>query len=266
MSAHDLNPFERIVELSGSAIVIVRKAFIDESGTHDGSPIMTVAGYLFKQEQARRFSRDWRKVLEKFQIPAAHQTDCATGNGDYKGMSMSDRIKVSTKLIENIRRRSSYGFGVSIDPAAYDRIVGQVNNAPSAYSYALLQCFALLSRWAEKSGFEGKITYIFEAGHASQREASRFLDSILSSGSRLSRFYAGHSFISKECALELQAADMLAWQYQHFHARRKHGHDKARKDFLALLRPHDSCIDHTDESLTQFRDQIIEPGWLIGRY
>jgi hypothetical protein len=262
----DLTLFERIVELAGSDIVMIAEAFIDESGTHHGSPMMTVAGYLFKQAQARRFSRDWRKTLDKYGLPAAHQTDCANGNGDYKKMSMDDRIAVGRLLIENIKRRTLYGFGVSVDPSAYERIVGRENNAPSCYAFALLHCFVLLSRWAKETSFDGKITYVFEAGHGSQSEANRFLDAILEQGSRLSGFYAGHAFLDKQQALELQAADMLAWQYQHSHARRKQGHDKPRADFMAMLRPQDTCIEHTDETLTRFRDEIVQPGWLIGRY
>src|SRR4051794_30279906 len=113
MSARGLSVFERIVELSGGHIVILAEAFIDESGTHDGSPMLTVAGYLFKQDQARRFARDWGKILEQYGLPAAHQTDCANGKGDYKNLSMEQRIELTKLLIQNIKRRTMYGFGVS---------------------------------------------------------------------------------------------------------------------------------------------------------
>lgn len=272
MSAHDV--FGWMVEAAvpdGGAVVIFGEVYVDESGTHAGSPMLTVAGYLFDREQARKFSRDWQKVLGKFRLPAAHMTDAVRGEQDYKraGMSKGDCDKCNRLLIENIKRRAKFGFGASVDPVAYARIVGAENNAPTAYTFALQSCFVMIRRWAHKASFTGEISYFFEAGHASQSEADRyFRDALLASErAKAKNHYAGHAFLDKRKALPLQAADMLAWQYHHYHARKEQsGITKPRADFEALMRPQDICIEHRDEDLKSFRDIIVKTGWLIDRY
>jgi hypothetical protein len=266
--------FDWMVEATvpfGGAVVIFAEVYVDESGTHDGSPMLTVAGYLFEREQARKFSRDWQKVLDKYGLPAAHMTDAVRCEQDYKkaGMELADCDKCNRLLIENIKRRTRLGFGASVDPAAYARIVGTANNAPSAYTYALQSCFVMIRRWAAETNFEGDIAYFFEAGHASQSEADRYFRAALlaSERAKAKNHYAGHAFLDKRKALPLQAADMLAWQYHHYHARKaKCGISTRRADFSALLRPHDVCTEHRDEELERFRDMIVNAGWLVGRY
>jgi hypothetical protein len=249
--------------------VIFTEAFVDESGTHEGSAMLTVAGYMFRQDQARLFSRDWKKVLDHYGLPAAHMTDAVHCAGDYKraGLVMADCDLCNRRLIENIKRRTIFGFGVSVDPEMYERIVGRENNAPSPYTFALQGCFTIIRRWAKRTSFDGSISYIFEAGHNSASEASRYIDMLLASPeSKEVHRYARHSFLDKRLARELQAADMLAWQYQHFHARKAVGIDRPRKDYAALIRDKDVCIDHTEESLRRFRTDIIDQGWLVDRY
>ncbi|WP_168196025.1 DUF3800 domain-containing protein [Novosphingobium sp. EMRT-2] len=249
--------------------MIFAEAYVDESGTHDGSPMLTVAGYMFKREQARRFSRDWEKVLSKHGLPFAHQTDCATGNGHYKAMCKDERITVQSALIEHIKRRTIFGFGVSVDPRAYTEIVGIENNAPSAYTFALQGCFTIIRRWVERTNFAGYIAYVFEAGHASEAEAARYIrDALLKSDSAKQKHrYVSHNFIDKRFALPLQAADMLAWQYHHYLARRiEKGITNPRADFSALIRKKDVCIEHNNDSLVRFRKEVVDEGWLTGRY
>jgi hypothetical protein len=257
--------------MGGGCAVIYAEAYIDESGTHRGSPMLAVGGYLFRREQAERFSRDSQKVLDSFGVPSAHMTDAVHCLGAYKdaGMVKDDCDKFNRLLIENIRRRTMFGFGVSVDPTKYAAIVGRENNAPSAYSFCLMGCLTIISRWVKRTKFQGYIAYVFEAGHERQAEANRFLaDAILASDhSKAKHRYASHNFIDKKLALPLQAADMLAWQYHHYHYRKVvKGIDKPRMDFTALIRSKDMSIEHNDESLQRFRDQIVQPGWLTGRY
>ena len=154
MRFHDV--FDWLVEAIvpiGGVVVIFAEVYVDESGTHENSPMLTVAGYLFERQQARRFSRDWQKALDGIPLDVAHQTDCANGNGSYSNLSMEQRIKSEMLLIENIKRRTRFGFGVSVDPNAYSRIVGKEGNAPSAYTYALQSCFVMIRRWADRTQF-----------------------------------------------------------------------------------------------------------------
>lgn len=242
----------------GGWVAGLSHVYIDESGTHDDSPVMTVAGYFFNADQARRFTRDWDKDLRRFGIPYAHMTDCGPGNGVYSGMEKAERLATQLALIQHIKRRTAFGFGVSLDPRRYMDLVGHDPDAPSPYSFCIHGCMSIMRRVIERKGIAGPIAYFFEAGHQHQAEANQHMAAYYSPGSKIIGAervrYAAHSFVNKQDGLPLHAADMLAYHYQHFLARRLKGHDRPRKDFSAMLRPQDVCIDYTTASIEQFRD------------
>lgn len=250
----------RAVLPNGGWVVALSHVYIDESGTHDGSPIMTMAGYLFKSEQAHRFTRDWAKDLRRFNLSCAHMTDCANGNGEYKKLSREERLASEKLLIAHIKRRSVFGFSVSVDPAKYLKLLSDEPDAPTPYSFCVLGCMTVIRRWIACTGYTGKVAYFFEAGHQHQGEANRHMNAIPARGEEsMRRFaYVSHAFVDKREAPPLQAADMLAWQYHHFHCRKRTGHKQPRKDFLALIRPGDVALDYVDDHLSAFKDTFTK--------
>ncbi len=72
---------------TGGGLVAISHLYFDESGTHDGSRAMSVAGYWFDQVQVRRFSRNWAKDFKALGLNHAHMTDCVHGLQQYKNLS-----------------------------------------------------------------------------------------------------------------------------------------------------------------------------------
>lgn len=230
---------------------MLRYVYMDESGTHAGSPAASMAAYVFDKEQASRFSRDWEKVLQRFKIPFAHMTDCATGNATYANLSMEERIDSVKALIGLTRLRSRFGIAVSIDQVRYNQLFGKGRYDHDIYSVCLSFCVKAVHEWARETGCRGRFVYVFEAGHNYQEEASRIMNAI-GEGS-IGNSYASHTFARKQDALPLQAADMLAWQYSHFLKRRSEGFPNRRKDFEALLRPRDRLIELDRSAVNKWR-------------
>jgi hypothetical protein len=234
--------------------------YFDESGTHREAKLMTVAGYWFDAAQAGRFSRDWRKELDKIGISFAHMTDCALGYGEYKNLTLHQRIESEKRLIENIKRRTRFGFAVTIDPHLYARKMFGIAGALTCYSLCLMTLVNHIANFASVNGFKGRLNYIFEAGHASAKEANRYLEAIPAHGQAwvdITR-YGSHRFEDKRSALPLQAADMLAWQTRHYLERRLAGHPKPRKDFVALVRRFDLTVEYDENALDALRDSFVE--------
>lgn len=234
--------------------------YFDESGTHDGSKFLTLAGYWFDASQSDRFTREWAKALTRLGLEYAHMTDCALGFGQYKQLSRDDRVLSEKLLIKCIKRRSKFGLSVTIDPLRYNEAMKDVEGAPSAYTFCLMTLVNHLGWVASSQGFAGEIRYIFESGHRSQSEANRFLNAIPKHGSRWTEAirYGGHTFADKRESLPLQAADMLAWQTGHYFKRKSEGFDKPRKDLVALTRKYDHFIDMKPEAFTVMRDAFLE--------
>ena len=222
-------------------VVAFSHAYFDESGTHHGSRVMGLSGYWFDAEQARKFSRDWAKELAKFGLTAAHQTDCALGFGEYKGMPVQRRVEIQKALTTHIKRRSKFSVSVCMGPALYETVMKGVLGAPSAYTFLLLVCVNKVADFISYSGYSGRVAYFFEAGHDRAKEANSFMDHMArveGDGSGIYH-YAAHAFVDKKVSLPLQAADMMAWHTRHYFDRMLDGHERPRKDVVALTRVQD---------------------------
>jgi len=221
-------------------------------------PAVVMAGYVFEKEQAQRFSRDWQKDLKRFGLPHAHMTDCATGNGHYQKLSMAQRIDSEKALIEHTRHRSLFGVATAVDYERYKAVFPKTGRFEfDAYTYCLSLCVTSVCVWAKQYGYDGQFAFIFESGHAAQTEANRVMNALREA--HIGPSYSSHSFVRKEDAPPLQAADMLAWQYAHYLKRRTAGHPDKRQDFVALLRPKDRLEEYDKgnvDGLRQFTDKL----------
>lgn len=47
-------------------------AYLDDSGTHAGSPLCAVSGYFGSEKRWIKFNAEWRKVLDEFQVEEFH--------------------------------------------------------------------------------------------------------------------------------------------------------------------------------------------------
>lgn len=188
------------------------EAYFDES-YGDDSPFLVVAGYLFESQNLVEMDREWRKVLEKYQLPYFHMCDCAHGNDIYKQLSMSKRIATQTEAMELVKKYATLGIAVSVEEPHYRPL----NNSPlmqTAYSFACLQCLIGVQEWADENNYQGEIAYFFEAGHKHQTESNRFMELVFKEPPLCKMFrYARHSFVPKSKGAPIQAADILAWQW-----------------------------------------------------
>lgn len=238
------------------------EAYFDESEGQVSRPrVITVAGFLFKSEQSMRFSRDAKKHLDRLGLSHFHQTDCANGNGEYASLSMAQRIKAQDLLRANIKRRALKACAANINLDDYQDIFKDYSRAPSAYSYALMGCMNIVRHWIETTGYVGDIAYFFEDGYKHKGDADGFVSELLSNPAAKADYrYISHAFEDKRKVKPLQAADMLAWYTNQEFTRIMRGELDRRKDFAALLRLQDTRIDHTRETLTDFRDVLINAG------
>jgi hypothetical protein len=58
-------------------LVELLECYFDESGSHDGSPILCVGGYVFEREHCKALDLGWKQILDQYQLPFFHMTDCA---------------------------------------------------------------------------------------------------------------------------------------------------------------------------------------------
>ncbi len=261
---------ELLVPESGKALFLVEaEAYFDESGTHSGSPIMCVAGYLFSPEQCRRFDQEWAEVLEEFSLRYFRMSECAHGTGEFKGRrEICD--PVARRMIGIIKRRAERGIVTSISEKYFNEHVSdalQLTTGP-AYSWCIRWALGLVRDWIDKYNFEGTISYFFESGHQHQSITNQILDRNFGHDSQAKKSfrYGSHSFAGKvpseasEAVLRpLQAADLLAWQYRNQKIREASGKRHHRLDLSSLTElPHvmiDWTPDAIDDQLRRFDEE-----------
>lgn len=118
----------------------VMEAYFDESGTHDGSPFVCVAGYLFQKGTATALDAAWRWMLEENGLPFFRMSDCAHGTGPFKGWSKIDRTNLEIRAIDLVKTYAAYGFAASVVMEDF-HLIPNLGLFDTAYSFAACKCF-----------------------------------------------------------------------------------------------------------------------------
>jgi len=140
-------------------------AYFDESGTDTKSEVLCVAGYIFLEEMVGSFEVEWKAMLEKYGLPFFHMVDCAHGTGAFKALTGEQRIEAQKEAIELTKKYASKGIALSINKAAFAKVGGGGKKIwTTPYTFLCGQVFYGVRDWANETGFNGEIEYVFESG------------------------------------------------------------------------------------------------------
>src|SRR5271166_6522584 len=109
------------------------EAYFDESGSHNGSPVLCVAGYIIEKGMCVILESEWGEMLAEFNLPFFRMSACAHGTKPFKELTKDQCIEVEKRAIAIIRQRIVAGIAVTVVPQRYDAIVPQSAESGSAY-------------------------------------------------------------------------------------------------------------------------------------
>jgi hypothetical protein len=198
-------------------------AYFDETGTH-GAPVVCVAGYLFDTAGAHHFAALHAERVKPL-LPAAargvfHAADCFRCSKQFASLTRRNSSEIFDALIDVLKSTSMYGIIVEIETVAYERQIKRLgahlrSMVGSAYSICAVRCAGNVAEWLEQHGIAGDVHYYFEAGCRYAGEAAHFFSQIRDTPQLQSRFrFGGNSYPTKDQAPQLQAADLLVWEWQ----------------------------------------------------
>src|SRR5271166_2664050 len=72
--------------------------YLDESGTHDASPILVMGAVAATANQWQIFDRQWEAVLEREQLPYIHHVDLVGRRKIYRKYSMPEVNQIGAEL------------------------------------------------------------------------------------------------------------------------------------------------------------------------
>jgi Protein of unknown function (DUF3800) len=187
-------------------------AYFDESGEHDQQTghlrQLTVGGWITFESEWQKLESEWKSVLDRAGINAFHMTDFESYKGEFKDLDEGKHKAVLNELLEIIAKHLTFGLGFT------NRVQHQKpsKHFTDTYENDLINCLTFVGG-RSGMGFNQKISVVF-AKHQDykQQRIQRIFDSVNLSDERL-----GTVSISDPAEVRgLQAADILAYELQHF--------------------------------------------------
>jgi hypothetical protein len=224
----EFGEFLDVILCDSPGLAVFLHAYFDESQRQGGT--FTVSGYAFLPAQARRFDRSWRRMLGDYEV--FRTADLNSGKGNFEGISKEQKSSMIREAVRIVNARFYVGVAISCDLNQFRELCPKgLKYHQDPYAFLCNCCISELSKMIAPGN---NVAYVFEAGHKSQGAANELMKAVHGSSLFKKRFhYKSHSFIDKEGATQLQAADLLAWEYGKFIDEK--GANPMRKSLEALI-------------------------------
>ncbi len=145
-------------------------AYLDESNTHSGAPIICAAGYIFAPEGADDFGRHWQSFLEQRGLEEFH------ANVIQYRPDASELFAALTKLIGETAEAGFVRLLTRESLQAIQRQPAAQRLTGSAYSMCILTCMETMAEYAKQKGWQ--LSYFVEDGNEYAGELRHFLRAI----------------------------------------------------------------------------------------
>jgi hypothetical protein len=139
--------------------------------------------------------------------------------GRFKGIKQEEADRLIKEAVALIRARVSFGAAASCN-------VDEVSEVVPPWVEGFQQPFPIACHWAmtalgaqiDRAGLGGEaVAYFFESGDQHAGIANRFMGRTLDCPELKAAYrHSSHTFIDKDKAWALQAADILAWEWAKF--------------------------------------------------
>jgi hypothetical protein len=195
-------------------LMVLLRAYFDESGTHAGSPAVVVGGYMSNDDQWGRFDVEWAKILSDEGLLAFRMTDCENSRGEFVGWDKDRRRRVLGLALTTIRLRTWARVSVAVNVADFNAAASVVRETcPTPYFLCVSQCIKVMAKWADKYAPNAQIAYVFEQGCPFQSDVHEMMRGIMRDpGLKARHRVASWSFANKRDFLPLQAADIYVYE------------------------------------------------------
>jgi len=199
-------------------------AYFDDSGTHEQSDIVLVAGIFGTEGRMEGLDRNWKRHLDsplcgrKDPISRFHAHDCYQSLGEFTGWTRTEtdyfRHQLRTVIIES----DVAAYGIACSREDYDELVSDDYRAilGTPEGFCINQCFVRSLGWVQANTFDPQMTMVFDNRPSPvQRYAGTVYDAF-EKWTEPPPQLTGYVFQSSKTIRPLQASDMVAWElYQY---------------------------------------------------
>jgi hypothetical protein len=224
MSLAEYDAFDHLCDglsLEATDAVATLSAYFDESGTDASKPAVAVGCYVATVAQWKCFKADWLRLRRRSGVKGYFRRSDQESfwlHNDTKHWDKDQRTTLYQAQHAFIHAYTLKGFAGVVIKDDYDTVVtGAIRQAiGSVYEFCLRHCLAAIAKWLDEERPDDDIAYFIESGADGEghlRHAfNEFLDNPeLKKAHRLENIHSW-SFIGKNNAMPLQAADALAFE------------------------------------------------------
>lgn len=190
-------------------------AYLDESGTHQQSEAVVVAGFVSNADQWEALSEAWETALDEWQIPMFHMSEFENRKGDFASWGDGQRHERLNHLVGLIKEHTFSSIAFAVLSKSFDEILSEKAKrlCGDAYGFASIGCWYNLAVRAKRPKIDGYIEYFMGAGCRGADALTR----IYREGSKDPEWtndtrMIGLNFTDPRVFPPLQAADILAYE------------------------------------------------------
>ena len=200
-------------------------AYFDDSGTHAQASVAVAACFVSTVDRWNTLEKLWNELNAEERFGIFHMADFVARTKQFKDWDNAKRDRVIRELIRIIKTNVYVSVMGAVIKADYDsevtgdarRYLGQTH-----YSFNVRSCFNFIRQWREKNNCTDPIYYVFAAGSRGNGELNDLFNSAVTPENKTDAYFKvgieknGWRFARKEDVVQLQSADILAWEtYRH---------------------------------------------------
>jgi len=197
-------------------IMVLLRAYLDESGTHAGSRIVAIGGFVGSAGTWQKLEGEWAAALAVFDgadLEAFHATDCENGNREFEHIPIELRIALAQKLAKAISGLGLFGVWCAViadDWNATDFDAQFSKEFPHPFYLCFATVAQKLARWTALRTDEARMAVVYAEHQEFGANAERLWDAY-SRNKRVAHLSSFSTASPRDC-LPLQAADFLAYE------------------------------------------------------
>lgn len=192
--------------------VAVLKVYMDESGTHDGSPIVTVAAYIGRPKAWRAWTEKWVRALRPIKV--YHAVDAQNLTGEFENWTDDQVAELVKKLLPITAHAPIAATSVAMDLRVFEAAMKGRDDLREVFGTPYIACFQWAVQIILNIAFETRsaerIAFIHENNdyHGQAYEAFDWVKSNSNRGENIISL----TFGAKKDYPPLQTADILAYE------------------------------------------------------
>ena len=195
--------------------LFVIDAYLDESGTHAGSPYAVVAGFMATAAMWDKFVPEWQEALDSQNLEYFRMSRFENYRPPFTDWSKELHEQFLQILLDIITTNLGASLGMAIPMDLYDSILSDQAKAfcGGPYGLAAQLLFIGAAKGVQKINPNAWINYTLEDGAEGKGQILHSYENVKKDPIRTESFrLLGISFQDKRKFLPLQAADFIAYE------------------------------------------------------